>query len=84
MAMSPGFSGKQKTTPLRRACAKRKRNFNGGACLHPKPDFGRQAWNDRGMEGGNRSNAGSFWHQVRKKPELWVDKGKHTYGIVRS
>ena len=29
---------------------------------------------DAGMEGGNRSNAGSFWHQVRKKPELWADK----------
>jgi hypothetical protein len=26
------------------------------------------------MEGGNRLYAGSFWHQVRKKPELWVDK----------
>jgi hypothetical protein len=27
-----------------------------------------------GMEGGNRLYAGSFWYQVRKKPELWVDK----------
>jgi hypothetical protein len=34
------------------------------------------AWNDEGMEGGNRSNAGSFWHQVRKKPELWMNKSK--------
>jgi hypothetical protein len=30
----------------------------------------------KGMEGGNRLYAGSFWHQVRKKPELWVDKSK--------
>ena len=34
------------------------------------------AWNVEGMEGGNRSNAVSFWHQVRKKPELWADKSK--------
>lgn len=35
-----------------------------------------RSWNDEGMEGGNRLYAGSFWHQVRKKPELWVDKSK--------
>jgi hypothetical protein len=62
MAMSPGFCRKTKTTPLIQTCAKRKRNINGGT------------WNDEGMEGGNRLYAGSFWHQVRKKPELWSDK----------
>lgn len=62
MAISPGFFRKTRTTQLTQACAKRKRNFNGGS------------WNDEGMEGGNRSNAGSFWHQVRKKPELWAEK----------
>ena len=69
MAMSPGFYRKRKTTPLYQACAKRKWNFNGGA------------WNDEGMEGGNRSNAGSFWDQVRKKPELWADKSKQTTNL---
>jgi hypothetical protein len=29
-----------------------------------------------GMKGGNRIYAGSFWHQVRKKPELRADKTK--------
>jgi hypothetical protein len=29
-----------------------------------------------GMQGGNRLYAGSFWHQVREKSELWVDKSK--------
>jgi hypothetical protein len=29
-----------------------------------------------GMQGGNRLYAGSFWHQVRKKPELRLDKSK--------
>jgi hypothetical protein len=62
MATLRAFAGKQKTTQLTQACAKRKRNINGGS------------WNDEGMEGGNRLYAGSFWHQVRKKPELWVDK----------
>jgi hypothetical protein len=64
MAMSPGFCRKQKGTQLTQACAKRKRNINGGS------------WNDEGIEGGNRLYAGSFWHQVRKKPELWADNSK--------
>jgi hypothetical protein len=29
-----------------------------------------------GMKGGDRLYAGSFWHQVRKKPELWAGKSK--------
>jgi hypothetical protein len=62
MPMSPGFFRKTKTTQLTQPCAKRKRNINGGS------------WNDSGMEGGNRLYAGSFWHQVRKKPELREDK----------
>jgi hypothetical protein len=66
MARSPGLFPETKTPPLFQTCAKRKRNFNGGT------------WNDAGMEGGDRSNAGSFWHQVRKKPELWTDK-THAY-----
>ena len=82
MAMSPCIFRKRKTTPLIQACAKRKKNFNVDACLHPKMDFGRQAWNDAGMEGGNRSNAGSFWHQVRKKPELWADKKQKLKGSI--
>src|SRR5690349_12648094 len=28
----------------------------------------------KGMQGGNRLYAGSFWHQVRKKPELAIIK----------
>ena len=64
MAMSPGFFRKTKATPLNQACAKRKRNINGGT------------WNDEGMQGGNLLYAVVFWHQVRKKPELWADKSK--------
>jgi hypothetical protein len=29
-----------------------------------------------GMDGGNRLYAGSFWHQVREKSELWIDQSK--------
>jgi len=71
------FSGKQKTIQLIQACAKRKRNINGGSCLRQKISFGRQTWNDDGMEGGNRSYAVVFWHQVREKPELWADKSNY-------
>jgi len=58
------FPESKKTTQLTQACVKRKRNINGGA------------WNDEGREGGNRLYAVVFWHQVRKKPELWKDNSK--------
>jgi len=64
MAVSPGFFRKTKQLRGHRLAPKGKGILMG------------VAWNDEGMEGGNRSNAGSFWHQVRKKPELWMNKSK--------
>jgi hypothetical protein len=45
------------------------------ACAKEMASAGRPGMT-KGMQGGNRLYAGSFWHQVRKKPELWVDKSK--------
>jgi hypothetical protein len=75
MAMASGFCRNTKTPQLIKACAKRKRNINGGS------------WNDGRNAGGNRLYAGSFWHQVRKKSELRVDKSKvilRTFGVPNS
>jgi hypothetical protein len=59
-----GLFQEHKGNSAETTCAKRKLNINGGA------------WNDEGMEGGNRSNAVVFWQQVLKKAELWSAKNK--------
>jgi hypothetical protein len=58
MAMSPGFYRKTKQLNCYRLAPKGKGISMGAPGM------------TTGMEGGNRLYAGSFWHQVRKKPEL--------------
>ena len=69
MAMSPGFCRKTKTTPLTQLAPKGKGISMGVPGM------------TEGMEGGNRLYAGSFWHQVRKKPELWSGKSKKIWKL---
>lgn len=65
MTMSPGFCRKTKNNSADTSLRQKGKGISMGA-----PGM------TKGMQGGNRLYAGSFWHQVRKKPELWSDKSK--------
>jgi hypothetical protein len=58
MAMTPGFFRKKETPPLTQACAKRKRNFNGGS------------WNDEGMKGETVQMPEAFGIKSGKRPNF--------------
>lgn len=64
MAMTPGFlRNTQRVTPFLQLAPE------GNGILMEG------TWNDfKEWKGGSRSNAVVFWHQVRKKAELWAGK----------
>lgn len=65
MAMSPGLFRKTKENSADTSLRQKEKEYQWGV-----PGM------TKGMQGGNRLYAGSFWHQVRKKPELRSDKSK--------